>query len=107
MNCTEDDRTLKEGLCDESDYYLLPELAWNKFVAWYGVSDNQVIYRCPLSNYLGDIKEKDKSNWWNVGLELLIDLVSVLVACGPMYLIFVIVLHAHTTKDYAWSERVP
>ena len=30
---------LKEHLMEELDYSLVPEPAWNKLVAWYGISD--------------------------------------------------------------------
>ena len=30
---------LKEHLMEELDYSLVPEPAWNKLVAWYGVSN--------------------------------------------------------------------
>jgi len=34
--------SLKNHLIEELDYMLLPDEAWTKLMAWYGIVDNQV-----------------------------------------------------------------
>ncbi|XP_041349901.1 ubiquitin carboxyl-terminal hydrolase 15-like isoform X2 [Gigantopelta aegis] len=72
----EDNKTLKEHLVDDLDYYLLPAEAWTKLVAWYGTVEGQesisrkvieqgmFVKHCKVEVYLLDLKlcENSESN---------------------------------------------